>query len=231
MVAVIGPPGAGKSTVVSALASVEGTVVFRLREAVRAYADVVGAVASGADPLGWIDLGAVRRVLDEAFVAGRFPTGGGPVLLDNFPGTAAQLDLLIEVAAASGRRVALMELSAGSAVVTARTALRRVCPECGPDVHHPAVAAVGEPHRCAGCGAGLVRRDTDTPARHGLRLARYRDNAAEIVVQARRRQIPHVAIDADPMPVLVRHSAQCAVHWLSQTAMAALVDPAVRSRS
>lgn len=230
MVAVIGPPGAGKSTVVSALARFEGAAVFRLREAVRTYADVASGVMPTTDPLGWVDLETVRRVLEVAFVVGRFPTGGGPVLLDNFPGTAAQLDVLIEVAATADRRVAAIELRADSAVVTARTAIRQVCPQCGPDRHYPAVAAVGEPHRCAGCGARLVRRDSDTPQRHALRLARYRSNAAEIVVQACRRQVPHVAIDAGRAPLLVRRSAQFALDRLNHVAMATSTNPA-RSRS
>jgi len=219
MVAVIGPPGAGKSTVVSGLAEVDGTVVFRLREAVRAYPDVVGAIRSNPDPLAWIDGESVLRVLVEAFIVGRFPTGSGPVLLDNFPGTAPQLELLIEVAAAVGRRVALLELRAGASVVTARTLLRRVCPQCGPDAHHPAVAAVGEPQRSAGCGAVLVRRDSDTPLRHRLRLARYLDNASGILALAQGRRIPHLAIDADRPTALVHQTARSAVDWLTQTAM------------
>ncbi len=228
MAAVIGPPGAGKSAVVHALAQVDGAVVFRLREAVRSYADVLGGVLASADPLGWVDLVAVGRVLDAAFIVGRFPTDDGPVLLDNFPGTAAQLDVLVDVATAAERRVVVLELRAGSAVVSARTAVRQVCPQCGPDEHHPATAAAGRPHRCAGCGAGLVRRDSDTPARHALRLARYRANAAEILERARRRQIPHV--DAGCAPVLVRRSACFALHRLSHITMVVPTDLA-RSRS
>jgi len=87
LVAVIGPPGAGKTTVVTALAQPRRLPVFRLREAVIAYADRLIDLVPTTDPLGWVGVQAVDRILRASFIDGKFDTGIGPVLLDNFPGT------------------------------------------------------------------------------------------------------------------------------------------------
>ncbi|MGH3914007.1 MAG: AAA family ATPase, partial [Pseudonocardiaceae bacterium] len=104
LVAVIGPPGAGKTTVVTALAKQRALPVFRLREAVIAYSDLLADLAPSTDPLGWVGVQAVHRILRVAFIDGRFDTGIGPVLLDNFPGTAHQLHRLAGVSAVIDRR-------------------------------------------------------------------------------------------------------------------------------
>ncbi|MGH4014146.1 MAG: AAA family ATPase [Pseudonocardiaceae bacterium] len=216
LVAVIGPPGAGKTTVISALGRTRGLPVFRLSEAELAYSDLLADIAPSTDPLGWVGVQAVQRILRAAFINGRF--GIGSVLLDNFPGTARQLHRLAEVAAVTGRRIAILELRADGATVAVRVAARRICLVCSPNRHAPAIASTTDPHRCARCGAQLARRDSDSPARHALRLARYRENVAEIIEHVRRLQIPHVAIPAD-------HPSHV-VHGLAQEAFTRLADPA-----
>ena len=70
LLGVIGPPGAGKSTVVAGL---EGNrmAVFRLREAIRAHPLAAQESAASSDPLGWVSLGTVRCVLESVFVEDR----------------------------------------------------------------------------------------------------------------------------------------------------------------
>lgn len=208
LVAVIGPPGAGKTTVVTALAQLRGLPVFRLREALIAYSDLRANLAPSTDPLGWVGVEAVHRILRAAFIDNRIGAGIGPVLLDNFPGTAHQLYQLAEVAAAIGRSMALLELRANGSTVAVRVATRRICPGCSSDRHAPASVSVADPVRCARCGAQLVRRDSDTPTRYALRLARYRVNVAEIIEQAGCLQIPHLAVVADHPPDVVHRLAQ-----------------------
>lgn len=216
LVAVIGPPGAGKTSVIGALAQPTGLPVFRLREAVIAYSDLLADLAPSTDPLGWVGAQAVQRILRVAFVDGRL--GIGPVLLDNFPGTAHHFHRLTEVAAVTGRRIGILELRADGSTIAARVTARRICPTCSPNSHAPAIASVTDPHRCARCGGQLARRDSDTPTRHALRLARYRANSTEIIEVAGRLQIPHVGILADHPPHVVHRSAQ--------EAFARLTDPA-----
>lgn len=218
LVAVIGPPGAGKTTVVGALAQSRRLPVFRLREAVVAYSDLLADLGPTTDPLGWVAVQAVERILRAAFVDGRFDVGIGPVLLDNFPGTAHQLHRLAEVTTVTGRRIAILELRADRSTVAVRVAARRICPTCDSDRHAPAVASATAPQCCARCGAQLARRHSDSPTRHALRLARYHANASEIITYAGDLRIPHVAILAD--------QPSSVVHRLAQEAFTRLVNRA-----
>jgi adenylate kinase len=217
LAAVIGPPGAGKTTVVTALAQLRGLPVFRLREAVIAHSDRLADLAPSADPLGWVSVQAVDRILRAAFIDSRLGTCISPVLLDNFPGTAEQLHQLAEVASMIDRRITILELRADVLTLAVRVAARRICLACNLDRHAPATASVTDPICCAQCGAPLTRRDSDTPPRHALRLSRYRANVVGIIEHAGHLQIPHLAIRAGhPTPV---------VHRLAQEAFVRLTDP------
>jgi adenylate kinase family enzyme len=214
LVAVIGPPGAGKSTVVRALSTEAGLPVFRLREAVRARPELLAGLAPSRDPLGWVAPEAVRRLLRATFVDGRFGVGCSAVLLDNFPGTASQLTLLAEIGEATPARVGLLELHADPRTVVGRAERRRVCLVCGPDAHAPAAPAADDPESCGSCRAVLTRRDTDLPHLHALRLARYTANRPEIAESAAGRGIPHLVVNADATVSEVCRAAHHAVSRL-----------------
>jgi adenylate kinase family enzyme len=218
LVAVIGAPGAGKSTVVAALSSGRDVPVLRLRETIRCRPGLLTDLGPSTDPLGWVSEEAVRRVLHAAFVADGFGSGCSVVLLDNFPGTAGQLDLLAATAAATAARVALLELRADTGTVTTRVAARRVCAVCGPDPHAPAVPAADDRERCGSCRTILTRRDTDVPRRHTLRLARYAVNRPEIAKRAAEHATPHLCVNADAPMSEVCRQAHHALHRLTQLA-------------
>lgn len=212
-VALIGPPGAGKTTVARAFARRHEVSVFRLREAVRAYSDLLADLPASDDPLGWLDMEAVRRTLHAAFVKGRFAFSD-VVLLDNFPGTAAQLRLLAEVSAPVGGRLTLLELRASRDTVRRRVAERRTCPCCGPDPHAPATVSTADPARCGACGAALDQRESDHPARYRLRRSRYLENLPEITAVAAELGVAHVSISADGPAAEVSRNADEALSAL-----------------
>ena len=218
LVAVIGPPGAGKSTVVAALANTDGMPVFRLRETIRGRPGLLAGLGPSMDPLGWVSLEAVRRALHARFVQGRFTFGASTVLLDNFPGTAGQLDLLAETAEAAAARLALLELRVDTATIVGRVAQRRVCLACSPDPHAPAARAADDARRCGSCRTVLARRDTDVPRLHELRLARYAANQPEIAERAAERGLAHLSVNADATMSEVCQAAHRAVQRLTELA-------------
>lgn len=218
LVSIIGPPGAGKSTVVAALSEAGAVPVFRLRESIRARPQLLAGLAPTSDPLGWVRPEAVRRVAHAVFVDDRFGFGASTALLDNFPSTADQLEMLADITASTGARLAVLELRADTRTVMARVSARQVCPSCGPDPHAPAIPAADDPHRCGSCAAPLVRRDTDAPRLHALRLARYAANRPEITGCAADRGIPHLTVNADATTPEVRRAARRALHRLTAPA-------------
>jgi len=217
LVALIGPPGAGKSTIVRGLAHAQGAPVFRLRETIRARPDLLAGLAPSRDPLGWVSLEAVRRVLTATFLSSEY-AAAPVVLLDNFPGTAGQLSLLAEIAAQAGRRLALLELTVTAATVVARVAERRVCPACGPDSHAPAQPASDDADVCSSCRTALIRRTSDAPRLHGLRMARYLANRPEIAESAADHGIEHRIVTADDDLNSVRRHVDAVLSHLLTTA-------------
>ncbi|MDQ3762739.1 MAG: AAA family ATPase [Actinomycetota bacterium] len=88
-VAVVGPPGVGKSTVTGALADRFGARVFRLREFAyefRVRSGVDQRLFDTDDPLGWFPEQTVALLLRAASLHGQFPTQP-MVVLKNFPGS------------------------------------------------------------------------------------------------------------------------------------------------
>ncbi len=72
---------------------------------------------------------------------GRFNIGVGPALLDNFLGTAHQLHRLADVAAVTGRRIAILELPTDGSTAAVRVAARRICLACSSNRDAPALAS------------------------------------------------------------------------------------------
>lgn len=214
-VAILGPPGGGKSTLTKAFSTTPDVLVFRLRDfclnQARHDPTLAAQLQNSPDPLGWLDDATVGDVLARAFQRQRFPSGTPrAVLLENFPGSAPQVELLVEVLAASDaacQRLAAIELAAPEAVLRHRVARRRVCPSCEPDPHddphRPAVPAVSAPQRCAKCGGQLAVRRGDAPGIFSQRLARFRAQIPGIRSALTARGVPVERLDA------TRPVAQC----------------------
>jgi adenylate kinase family enzyme len=181
VIAVIGPPAVGKTTLTTRLGEEPGCAVFRLREHVPR--EILAAAAANPDRVDWVDdLNVARavRAYIERMNAGAVRT----VLLDNFPGSGAQVRLLLGILLArlSPRcAVKAVELVLDEHARQERVRSRRVCHACEDDPAHdprrPAVASDGDPRKCGQCGGTLHPRRGDAPRLLRARTSRFRDEA------------------------------------------------------
>ncbi|MGH4011484.1 MAG: hypothetical protein ACRDTH_25520 [Pseudonocardiaceae bacterium] len=114
LVAVLGPPAVGKSTVTGALADHLGAPVFRLRDYAHEFRFRPGidqGLFDTSDPLGWFPDETVALLLRAAFLQGQFPAQP-MVVLENFPGSLTQFRLLNAVAGQLQASLAIVELIA-----------------------------------------------------------------------------------------------------------------------
>src|SRR6266404_3041939 len=95
VIAVIGPPAVGKTTLTTRLGEESGCVVFRLREHVAP--EILAAAAANPDRVDWIDDVNVARALRTYIERINAAEGAHTVLLDNFPGSGSQVRLLLGI--------------------------------------------------------------------------------------------------------------------------------------
>jgi adenylate kinase len=184
VIAVIGPPAAGKTSLTVQLAEQPGCQVFRLREHVPGT--ILAATATSAERLGWIDDLTVTRALRAYIGTVMFDGTVRTMLLDNFPGSSTQVRLLLGTLGrlAPACTAHAVELVADRAVRERRVRDRRVCHQCEQDPIHdprlPALANPADPHHCARCGGVLHPRRGDAPRLLAARTRRYEAEAIGI---------------------------------------------------
>jgi len=108
-------------------------------------------------------------------------SGNFTLLLDGFPRTVAQAEMLDAAVAASGvslDSVVLLEVSEKTLVD--RIAGRRICPACGAGFHVVTIRPKRE-GICDTCGAGLVTRKDDDPETVRNRLAVYQSQTMPLI--------------------------------------------------
>jgi len=131
----------------------------------------------------WIDDLTVTRALRAYIGRDAADTSVRTVLLDNFPGTGLQVELLLgtlgRLAPACG--LTAVELHADERTRQQRVETRRVCHTCEHDPVHdprlPATPSSGDPWRCARCGGLLHPRRGDAPRLFTARTARFEAEA------------------------------------------------------
>ena len=143
----------------------------------------LAAASVNPDRVDWIDDLTVARVLNAYVEKIETDNSARIVLLDNFPGSALQVGLLLSVLGrvAPGCRLAAVELQVAERVRQQRAAGRRVCHACEHDPVHdprlPATASSSDPWRCARCGGILHPRRGDAPRLFNARTARFETEA------------------------------------------------------
>jgi adenylate kinase len=205
VIAVIGPPAVGKTTLIMRLGYVPGRQIFRLREHVPET--ILAATATSAERLGWIDDVTVTRAL-RGYIEAVVSDGGATriVLLDNFPGNDMQAQLLLSILNRSAPTcvVSVVELVADPATIQSRVRERRVCHRCERDpIHDPRVPALpnpADPRRCARCNSVLQPRRGDAPRLLRARMQRYQRAAAGIREAFAAAGIEVVQIDSNRPP-------------------------------
>lgn len=183
VIAVIGPPAAGKTTLTMQFSRQPDQDVFRLREHVPET--ILAATATSAERLGWIDDVTVAVAL-RRYIEAVIDKDSHTVLLDNFPGSARQVGILVSTVQKLAPKCAVhpVELVAAETTLSRRIRQRRVCHRCERDPIHdprvPALADPADPQRCARCNNILHPRRGDAPRLLAARMQRYRQAAEGI---------------------------------------------------
>jgi len=178
----LGAPGAGKGTAASRL--VERIGVRHVSSGDLLRSAVKQGTPAGREADGYMKQGKlvpdelIGRIITDLLVA------GGPdlkVLLDGFPRTVAQAEMLEKVIKAQGGRIrGTVLLEVAEEILVDRLAGRRVCPACAAGFHvrtlPPKVAG-----RCDACGADLVQRTDDNPETVRNRLAVFRKDTSPLI--------------------------------------------------
>jgi adenylate kinase len=181
VIAVIGPPAVGKTTLTTRLGENPGCSVFRLREHVAP--EILAAASVNPDRVDWIDdvnvARAVRAYIEPATTTETVHTG----LLDNFPGSGSQVRLLLGILArlSPGCAVQAVELVLDEQARQDRVRSRRVCHTCEDDPARdprlPAVPSESDPRKCRRCGSTLHPRRGDAPRLLAARTAHFNHEA------------------------------------------------------
>jgi len=207
----IGPPGAGKSTLTPGL--MERFGLARIATGERLRAEIAAGSELGRAAEVFVDRGALvpdalidrvlRTCLDE------IPAGQG-FLLDGYPRNAHQAAALDALLADAHRPLtAVLALELPDAEILHRLGGRRLCTGKGEPwtLHVDDAEAVA---RCRAQGGTLVQRDDDRPDVIARRLAVYRDETEPLLAHYRAAGLLR-PVDATGTPAEVQARALAAM--------------------
>jgi adenylate kinase len=182
----LGPPGAGKSTLAAAL--IERFGLARIATGERLRAEIAAGSALGRAAAGFVERGALvpdelmDRVLRSSLDA--VPAAQG-FLLDGFPRNSHQAAALDAALTERGRPLtATLALELPDAEILRRLGGRRLCTGAGEPwtLHVDDADAVA---RCRAQGGSLVQRDDDRPDVIARRLAVYHAETEPVLAHYR----------------------------------------------
>ena len=183
IVVFLGAPGSGKGTVAGRLAAADSSLRHvssgdMLRDAVKRQTPA-GVAAEGFMKRGELVPDDVIAQMIAGLIAGL--ACGGTLLLDGYPRTVAQAEMLDETIARCGARLtSVVLLEVPDEILVDRIAGRRNCPKCGKGYHvtniPPRVQGV-----CDVCGAGLIIRKDDNLETVKNRLAVYQVQTVPLI--------------------------------------------------
>lgn len=193
-IVLLGAPGAGKGTAAARLVSRLGVRHVSSGDLLRGA--VKQGTAAGIEADGYMKRGElVPDALIGRIIADLLAAGGPDAryLLDGFPRTVPQAEMLQQVVAAQGGHIrGAVVLDVAEEVLVDRLAGRRVCSKCSAGYHirtlPPKIADT-----CDACGAKLVQRSDDNAETVRNRLAVFRRNTEPLIAwYAARKQLARV---------------------------------------
>jgi adenylate kinase len=211
----LGAPGVGKGTQAAKISRGTGLPHIStgdlLRAAIRDGSPLgrrVGAIVERGE---LVPDGLVGEVMEERLAR---PDATGGFLLDGFPRTIAQADLLDRILAKRGQGLdRVISIEVPEADIVDRLAGRRSCGQCGA-VYHVRYNRPKTDGICDRCGSELRQRPDDAEGVIAERLRAYREQTAPL--QARYRRTGRLAeIDGRGSPDEVFDRIAAAVPGLS----------------
>lgn len=181
-VILFGPPGAGKGTQAGAVCERLGVPQVAtgdiFRKNLKENTELGQLARSFMDKGQLVPDEVVWQLVEDRL--GQDDVAGG-VLLDGFPRTVRQAELLVDWAERTGRGLdAVVALEVADAELVARLSGRRTCLSCGATYHvaHNPPSTKGV---CDSCGNEVVQREDDNEATVRDRLATYHRQTAPVL--------------------------------------------------
>jgi len=183
----LGAPGVGKGTQAAEISRRTGLPHIStgdlLRAALRDGSSLGRRVAAIVERGELVPDDLVAQVMEERLAR---PDAADGFLLDGFPRTVAQADLLDRILAKRGQALdRVISIEVPEAEIVDRLAGRRSCGQCGATYHvrynRPKVDGI-----CDRCGSELRQRPDDVEAAIAQRLKAYREQTAPLVARYRK---------------------------------------------
>ncbi len=177
----LGPPASGKGTQAQKFAKAHGFLHFdmggALREEIASGSELADEIRSYSDAGKLVPTEIVRKLVEQMFER----NSGANVLLDGFPRSSEQADMLDAVLEAQGRNItAAIFVDVPEAELIQRVLNRRVCPECG-RVYNLRTVPPRNEGICDDDGALVQHRRDDTEEVMAERLRVYHAQTQPII--------------------------------------------------
>ena len=183
----MGAPGAGKGTQAGLLSRHFGWPKIStgdiLREIATMNTDLGRQVRDGQSSGQLVSDEILAEIVRERTTRADCRNG---YILDGFPRTVNQADLLMELAREQDRQIAVVNLTVRRDALIERLSARLICPQCL-EIYNYAAKPPLRPQQCDRCGVRLIHRPDDEPAAIARRLDVYQDQTEPLMEYFRAR--------------------------------------------